>query len=84
MLAQLNDYFVIPVPFDVGDFYISGTGYLCARTPVRTVLMEEPATRYGITSNSQIMGYASIGERQKARLDVSESTLTALLLKRSE
>ncbi len=82
MLAQIDNYYVVPVPFDVGDFYISGTGHLCARTPVRTVLAEEPVTRYGITSNSQIVGYATLEEQQRAGLDTSDPCMTAIKLKR--
>ena len=82
MIAELDDYLVVPVPFDVGDFYVSGFGYLCARTPARQVLCDTPVTPLGITSDSQIVGYASIQERQRAGLDVSEPFMTALLLKK--
>lgn len=82
MFAQVDNYFVIPVPFDVGDFYISGTGYLCARTPVRTVLAEEPVSQYGITTTSRIVGYASLDIQRKAGLDISDPGMTALLLLR--
>lgn len=80
MFAQVDNYLVIPVPFDVGDFYISGTGYLCARTPMNTVLSEEPVSRYGITAPSLIVGYASLEERLRAGLDLSNPQETALLV----
>lgn len=82
MFAQVDNCFVIPVPFDVGDFYISGTGHLCARTPVNVVLAEEPVSRYGITTSSRIVGYASLDIQQQAGLDVSDPSMTALLLLR--
>lgn len=83
MLVQLDNYLVVPVPFDVGDFYISGTGHLCARNPQQTVLADERMTDLGIRSNSQIVGYASLDEQKRAGLDMSDPKMTALLLLRA-
>ncbi len=41
-VAQVEGGVVVPVPVDVGDFYVSGFGYLCSRNPVRMVLSEFP------------------------------------------
>lgn len=41
-LAQVQDGYVIPAPADAHDFYLSGTGFLCARQPVVRVLSQQP------------------------------------------
>lgn len=59
MMIKIDDLYVHPVPSDVGDFFISGTGYLCARAPIRACLSETPLIDYGIRTNNQILGMAT-------------------------
>lgn len=74
-LFALDDGFLIPVPYDLGDFYISGTGHLCSRTPFRGKVLDNPLTPYGVYSTEQIVGYASAEEKQRAGLDVAVPAL---------
>lgn len=41
-LAQVPAGFIIPAPREARDFYLSGTGFLCARQPVVRVLTQQP------------------------------------------
>ncbi|KVP39603.1 hypothetical protein [Burkholderia ubonensis] len=78
-VARVAAGYVVPVPVDVGDFYVSGTGYLCCRTPVRMVLTDAPVTTYGIEARHQIRP-ATLAERQEAGLDVGDTTRSAVFL----
>ncbi len=75
----VNGWLVIEVPRDAGDFYISGSGFLCARAPVHNVMLDTPVTDFGVVSNSQILGMASI---EHLRLAGLPDTASAVLLRR--
>jgi hypothetical protein len=77
MAKIMGELLAIPVPRDVGDFYISGTGHLCARTPVRCVVHEEPVSALGVVSNDQIVGRATL--EQKAAAGLGEEDAVVLL-----
>lgn len=77
-LARVDGGYVVPVPFEAGDFYVSGTGYLCCRKPVRMVLTERPVTEQGIQSRHQIRP-ASLAEREAAGLDMRDATSAVFL-----
>lgn len=73
-LAAVAGGYVVPVPVDVGDFYVSGTGYLCSRTPVRMVLTEKPVLGLGISLSARIRP-ATLVERQAAGLPETGSAV---------
>ena len=50
-VAAVDGGYVVPVPSNAGEFYVSGTGYLCCRTPRRMVLTERPITEQGISAS---------------------------------
>lgn len=74
-MTMLDGAYLISVPADVGDFFISGLGYLCARTPNRITLSEGSLTAHGIKTNDQIMGYATLEQRHQAGLDITTPAL---------
>lgn len=78
-LASVEGGYVVPVPFEAGDFYVSGTGYLCCRKPVRMVLTERPVTEQGIRWGHQIRP-ALLAEREAAGLDVRDGATSAVFL----
>jgi hypothetical protein len=78
-LASVAGGYVVPVPAGAGEFYVSGTGYLCCRTPVRMVLTEKPVTGQGIRWGTQIRP-ASLTEREAAGLDMTDSTIAGVFL----
>lgn len=41
-LAKVGDGFVIPAPQGAHEFYLSGTGFLCASQPVARVVSQQP------------------------------------------
>ena len=53
-VAQLAEGYVVPAPAGTGEFYVSGTGYLCCRTPRRMVLTERPITEQGVPANVRL------------------------------
>ncbi len=77
-IAQVAAGYVVRVPIDAGDFYVSSFGYLCCRNPFRMVLSEAPVSRYGITSGR--IRPATIEERLSAGLDIGDSSSSALFL----
>lgn len=78
-LARVEGGFVVPVPMDAGDFYVSGTGYLCCRTPLRLVLTEKPVLGHGIRHRGQIRP-ASLEERAAAGLNIRDGSLSGVFL----
>lgn len=58
--ARVGPHYVVPVPADAGDFYVSGTGHLCARHPRPQILLERPVSEFGIRFPSQIVGLADL------------------------
>lgn len=50
------DFILIPIESCYSDFYISGTGYLCCRSPYARVISENPLIDWGVTATKQIEG----------------------------
>lgn len=69
-VAQVAGGYVVPAPAKAGEFYVSGTGYLCCRTPRRMVLTERPVTELGIP--------ASVRLRQASREELDQAGLLRL------
>lgn len=78
-IAQVPGGFVVPVPTNAREFYISGTGYLCCRQPVRMVLTEHPVTDHGIRDARQIRA-ATAAEQEAAGLTAGSPAQSALFL----
>ncbi|MBU9200314.1 hypothetical protein KTD31_02970 [Burkholderia multivorans] len=78
-VARVDAGYVVPVPVDTGDFYVSGFGYLCCRTPVRMVLSEAPVHARGMAERPQIRP-ATLDERQAAGLDLKDSMRSAVFI----
>jgi hypothetical protein len=78
-IARVGEGFVVPVPIEAGDFYVSGFGYLCSRNPFRMVLSDAPVSLYGISAPHQIRP-ATLEERQAAGLDMADATRAAVFL----
>jgi hypothetical protein len=78
-VASVDGGYVVPVPIEAGDFYISSFGYLCSRNPFRMVLSETPVSCYGIEARHQIRP-ATLEERQAAELDIADTTCAAVFL----
>jgi len=78
-IASVEGGYVVPVPVDTGDFYVSGLGYLCCRTPVNRVLSEAAVSACGIHARHQIRP-ATLEEREAAGLDLKDTTRSAVFL----
>jgi hypothetical protein len=78
-IAMVDGGYVVPVPIEAGDFYVSSFGYLCSRNPFRMVLSEAPVSTYGIEARHQIRA-ATLEERQAAGLDIADATHGAVFL----
>jgi hypothetical protein len=78
-IARVDGGYVVPVPIEAGDFYVSSFGYLCSRNPFRMVLSEGPVSVHGIAARHQIRP-ATMEERQAAGLDVADATRSAVFL----
>jgi hypothetical protein len=78
-VASVDGGYVVPVPIEAGDFYISSFGYLCSRNPFRMVLSETPVSRYGIESSHQIRP-ATLEEQLSAGLDIADTARVAVFL----
>jgi hypothetical protein len=78
-IAVVEGGFVVPVPREARDFYISGTGYLCCRQPVRMVLTEHLVTTHGIRDARQIRA-ATAAEKEAAGLAESSEAPSAVFL----
>jgi len=78
-VARVAEGYVVQVPAEARDFYVSGTGYLCCRAPVRMVLAETPVIDLGIQTRQQIRA-ATPAEREAAGLDLRDASLSAVFL----
>lgn len=82
-LAHVEGGFVVPAPADASDFYVSGTGYLCARSRVRRVLSEKPIMdllkKVGPYAQPKLRP-ATLAEREAAGLDVNDVTMSAVFI----
>jgi len=78
-VASVDGGYVVAVPIEAGDFYISSFGYLCSRNPFRMVLSETPVSGFGIESRHQIRP-ATLEERLAAGLDIADTTRAAVFL----
>jgi hypothetical protein len=82
-IARVEGGFVVPVPADAGDIYVSGTGYLCARRPVRRVLSKTPVLGLTPTSHPYTkpsFRTATAAEREAAGLNVNDAAMSAIFL----
>ncbi|HDR9103688.1 hypothetical protein [Paraburkholderia sp. A3RO-2L] len=78
-VARADGGYVVPVPVEAGDFYVSGFGYLCCRTPFRMVLSESPVHGRSIAARPEIRR-ATLEERQAAGLDTQDPTRSAVFI----
>lgn len=60
--------YIVSVPIDAGDFYVSGTGHLCARNPIRHTVYNETLNELGVTGSPKVIGRASEDELRAANL----------------
>jgi hypothetical protein len=81
-LAEVADGYVVPVPAGAREFYISGTGYLCCRQPVRMVLTERPVVEHGIRDARQVR-FATPAEREAAGLSQQADAQAVFLARRT-
>lgn len=65
----LGHHVLLPVEDGVNEFYLSGTGYVCARKPRCMTLSESPVTTLGIRDKSQILGFASLEHKIQAGIN---------------
>lgn len=80
-LAEVAGGYVVPAPVEAREFYISGTGYICCRQPVRMVLTEHPVTEYGIRDTRQIRP-ATAAEQEAAGLVAQDLSRSAVFLEK--
>jgi hypothetical protein len=73
-VAAVDGGYVVPAPANAGEFYVSGTGYLCCRTPRRMVLTERPITEQGIAASVRLRP-ASRAELEQAGLASAGSSI---------
>ena len=77
-IAQVPGGYVVPAPAEAGEFYISGTGYLCCRLPRRMVLTERPVTEQGIPAAVRLRVAAS-AECEAAGLALNNTVIGVFL-----
>lgn len=58
-LIDAGEHFLLVAPANAADFYVSGTGFLCARRPARMVLTAMPVEPFGITMSHHVIGKIS-------------------------
>lgn len=56
--AEHDNCLLVIVPYDCGDFYVSGTFHLCCRSPLRATVLQDPVMPYvkvnGLASHAVI------------------------------
>ncbi|KVP96909.1 hypothetical protein WJ97_13885 [Burkholderia ubonensis] len=77
--AKVAAGYVLQIPADTSDFYLSGLGYLCCRTPVRMAVSLVRVGELGIEGPHQIRP-ATREEERAAGFDGKDATLKTVFL----
>lgn len=73
--------YVVTVPTDAGDFYVSGTGHLCARTPTKHTVHDQSLQELGVEGRiPRVIGRAGVSDIRAANLalDQDESVIVVV------
>lgn len=70
-----NGRWLVVAPSDAGEFYISGTGHLCARHPLKHAVFDESLGEAGLPAGLKVSGRASAVELASVGLDLGASAI---------
>lgn len=70
-----KDRWLVLVPADAGDLFISGSGYLCARNPFRHVVFDQCLSEARLPTDVRVCGRATATELAAVGMDSSVSAI---------